>query len=95
MVDAPLQRVEIEDLREELALCSDKWTEFSTLMEDSEYIGSTTPVWQRVTQRMHHLSSRLRNLLWQDGLEEEVGRAAKALQSKICRGGWGGSGESW
>ena len=39
--DVPLQRVEIEDLGEELALCSDKWTEFSTLMEDSEYIGSS------------------------------------------------------
>ena len=82
--DVPLQRVEIEDLEEELALCADKWTEFSTLMEDSEYMGSSTRVWQRVTQKMHHLSDRLRNLLSQDGLEEEVRRAATALQSKIC-----------
>ena len=53
-------------------------------MEDSEYIGSSTRVWQRVTQRMLHLSARLRNLLLQDDLEEEVRRAATALQSKIC-----------
>ena len=34
--------------------------------------------------RDSHLSDRLRNLLSQDGLEEEVRRAATALQSKIC-----------
>ena len=36
--DVPLQRVEIEDQGEELALCSDKWTEFYTLTEDLSLI---------------------------------------------------------
>ena len=46
-------------------------------------MGSSTRVWQRVTQRMHHLSARLSNLLLQDDLEEEGRRTASALQSKI------------